>query len=88
MNFRWDYKVHPNETHGTIPNITELEGFEFIYKDWYVPNPHLDFLSGGFIHFENRAKRIKEEFDEDWELENYQMVSIINELNAIKKFTP
>lgn len=86
VNFRWDYKVHPNETHGTIPNISELEGFEFIYKDWYVPNPHLDFLRGGFTHFENRAKRIKEEFDEDWELGNPQMVTIINELNEIKNY--
>lgn len=86
-NLRWGYKVHPNETHQSNLLISQLEGFEFFYKDWFVPNPVQEYLQHGYTSFELRSKRIKNEFNVDWELDNYQCLSIMRHLNSVKRFS-
>lgn len=85
-NIRWDYKVHPAETHSTNPDISELEAFEFFYKDWFVPNPYEEYMSAGMESFALRSKRIKQEFDEDWELPRNRYGVILNEMYENKMF--
>jgi len=67
-NLRWNYKVHPNEHHGSIPAISTLEGFHFFYKDWHIPSQEFDDF--GLEVIEQRKKRILKEFNENWEPEN------------------
>lgn len=86
-NLRWGYKIHPDETHQSNTLISQLEGFEFFYKDWFVPNPVQEYLQHGYTSFELRSKRIKNEFNVDWELDNYQCLSIMRHLNSLKRFS-
>lgn len=67
-NLRWDYAVHPNEHHGSIPIVSTMEGFHFFYKDWHLPSP--EFEAYGLSAINERKKRIKAEFGVKWEPEN------------------
>ena len=77
MNIRWGYKIHPDESHNSCGIISTIEGFEFIYKDWFVLYPEREYLEYGIKSFEMRSQRIKKEFDEDWDLSNQEYYSIM-----------
>ncbi|MEM9329246.1 MAG: alpha/beta hydrolase-fold protein [Bacteroidota bacterium] len=67
-NLRWDYKVYPNEHHGSIPVVSAVEGFHFFYKDWHIPSP--EFEAYGLTTIRERKKRIQKEFGTAWEPED------------------
>lgn len=85
-NIRWTYKIHPEETHPTNYFISAIEGLEFFYKDWYIPNPGQEYLSYGLGSFEMRSRRIKEEFNEEWEMSTEDYYWILFDLNESKRY--
>jgi uncharacterized protein len=34
---RWDWKYHKDETHGSVRNISIIEGLKFLYSDFNLP---------------------------------------------------
>jgi len=86
-NLRWGYKIHPDESHMSNGMISRIEGLEFFYKDWFVLYPELEYLQYGIKSFEKRSKRIKEEFNVDWDLSNYQYTGIMLNLYEQGKFS-
>ncbi|MEM1134315.1 MAG: alpha/beta hydrolase-fold protein [Bacteroidota bacterium] len=85
-NLRWDYKIHSQEHHGSVPIISTLEGFQFFYKDWHIPSPYKEFENNGLKAFENRAERIRHEFGENWSLSNENYADFLYELHENKLF--
>ena len=85
-NIRWTSKIHPKETHTTNYFISAIEGLEFFYKDWYIPNPGQEYLSYGLGSFKMRSRRIKEEFNEEWEMSTEDYWDIIFNLNESKRY--
>lgn len=83
-NLRWDYAVHPNEHHGSIPAISTLEGFHFFYKDWHIPSP--EFEAYGLAAINQRKERIKKEFSVNWEPENIIYDDLVYDLLENKDF--
>ncbi len=76
-NLRWAYKVHPQENHGSVPLISNLEGFQFFYRDWHAPYPSEDYINHGLETFKLRSKRIKNEFGQDWDLSTEEYSGIL-----------
>lgn len=85
-NIRWTYKSHPEETHATNYFISAIEGLEFFYKDWYIPNPGQEYLLHGLGSFEMRSRRIKKEFNEEWEMSTEDYYDILFNLNESKRY--
>jgi hypothetical protein len=86
-NLRWGYKVNNDETHYSNGIISTLQGFNFFYKDWYVSDPVLEYLQNGISSFEIRSKRIKHDFNVDWDLSTFQYLSLMMTLNKLEKYS-
>lgn len=85
-NLRWDYKVHPNEHHGSIPVVGTMEGFHFFYKDWHMTDLLKEQDKFGLRAFEWRAEKIKNEFDQELVLDYDMLSDFLYRLNEEKKF--
>lgn len=85
-DLRWEYKVYQNEHHGSVPVISQIEGFHFFYKDWHVPSPYAEYEKYGLGGLKLRADRIKKEFEEEWSLNNEDYSDFLYELNENGKF--
>lgn len=83
-NLRWDFKVHPNEHHGSIPTISTLEGFHFFYKDWHIPVK--EFENYGLEVLTQRKDRIKKEFGNSWTPKNIIYTDILWDFVESGKF--
>ena len=59
--FVWAFDLMEEETHGSVPSRSTYKGFEFIFQDWYLPEPMKLFETGGLAaldaHYEKISKR-------------------------------
>jgi predicted alpha/beta superfamily hydrolase len=61
-DFRWDFNVMDDETHGSIPHRSTYYGLEAIFKDWYVIDFQKLYAESGFegvkAHYSMVSKKL------------------------------
>lgn len=75
-DFKWDFKVMEEETHGSIPHRSTYYGLEAIFKDWFSIDYQKLYAGGGL-------KNIKKHFNDISNKLGYQMRPSESALNSL-----
>jgi predicted alpha/beta superfamily hydrolase len=75
-DFKWDFKVMDDETHGSIPHRSTYYGLEAIFKDWFSIDYQKLYAGGGL-------ENIKNHFDDISNKLGYQMRPSESALNSL-----
>ena len=59
-DFKWDFKVMKEETHGSVPYRSTYYGLEKIFGDWYNVDLKEMYTSGGMDAIESQYKKISD----------------------------
>ncbi len=57
-DFKWDFKVMKEETHGSIPHRSTYYGLEAIFKDWFIVDYEKVYATGGLNGFNNHFAKV------------------------------
>ena len=84
-NFRWGYKIYKDEHHGSVPVISQVDGFHFIYDDLHFYSPYEVYeeygIAGLLEGLKLRSKRINERFGIDWQYDDESFSDFLYTLN-------
>ena len=72
-NLEWKFDHLPEETHGSIPLRSTVNGLEFIFSDWSLPNHQDDFATIGIDAIANYEARVKLLYGLDIKWEEMQL---------------
>jgi hypothetical protein len=75
-DFKWDFKVMDDETHGSIPHRSTYYGLEAIFKDWFSIDYQELYAGGGL-------ENIKRHFDDISNKLGYQMRPSERDFNTL-----
>ncbi|MEM6347554.1 MAG: alpha/beta hydrolase-fold protein [Bacteroidota bacterium] len=57
-DFHWEFKLMPEETHGSVPFLSTYEGLQFIFKEWQTHEMSEKVLTQGVKALEEYESRI------------------------------
>ena len=60
--FTWEFVRMEEETHGSVPQKSTIDGLEYIFSDWYLPNHMMVFDAGGLSAIDAHFAKLEGQF--------------------------
>ncbi|MEN0047985.1 MAG: alpha/beta hydrolase-fold protein [Bacteroidota bacterium] len=66
QDFKWEFDLMEEETHGSIPHRSTYKGLEFIFSDWNLKKQEEFIVAEGIVAYEEKIAKIYG-FEQEWD---------------------